>query len=136
MCANDYRQIADTFLMPPLGPAHAERYFSPEDIERYKQNFGRPGMARAAINYYRAMVDANTRKPFPELRQALKGKLSVPTLILWGEKDAALGTQLLRGTEKYVDRVKIVVFPGCSHWVQHERAEDTNRLLREFIESN
>lgn len=30
MCANDYRQIADTFLMPPLGPAHAERYFSPE----------------------------------------------------------------------------------------------------------
>ena len=27
------------------------------------------------------------------LHRALKGQLSVPTLILWGEKDAALGTQ-------------------------------------------
>lgn len=136
MCANDYQQVADSFMVPPMGPVNAERYFSPDDIERHKQNFGRPGVAHATINYYRAMVDTNTRKPCHELRRALKGKLTVPTLVLWGEKDAALGTQLLRGTEKHVERVKVVVLPGCSHWVQHERAEETNRLLREFIESD
>ncbi|KAL4421797.1 hypothetical protein ABPG77_009603 [Micractinium sp. CCAP 211/92] len=135
-CANDFQQIADAFLVPPFGPANAERFFSAEDIERYKQNFGRPGMAHAAINYYRAMIDANTRKPVHELRRALKGKLLVPTLVLWGEKDGALGTQLLRGTEKYVDSVKIVILPGCSHWIQHERPEETNSLLREFLEAN
>lgn len=40
-----------------------------QDIERHKQNFGRPGVAHATINYYRAMVDTNTRKPCHELRR-------------------------------------------------------------------
>ncbi len=29
-CANDFQQIADAFLVPPFGPANAERYFSAE----------------------------------------------------------------------------------------------------------
>ncbi|KAL4431408.1 hypothetical protein ABPG75_006664 [Micractinium tetrahymenae] len=140
LCANDYQQVADAFVGKPVGPDHPERYFTPEDIERYKQNFGRPGMAHASVNFYRAMIDTNTRAPFYELRQAQRGNLSVPTLILWAEKDAALGPQarsaLLRGTEKYVDRVKVVVMPGCSHWIQHEQPEETNRLLREFMETS
>jgi hypothetical protein len=41
----------------------------PQEIERYKQAFGRPGTPTAAVNYYRSLVDANSRRPIPQLNQ-------------------------------------------------------------------
>jgi hypothetical protein len=32
-----------------------------QDIERYKQAFGRPGAAKALLDYYRSLVDTRTR---------------------------------------------------------------------------
>jgi hypothetical protein len=34
-----------------------------QDVERYKQAFGRPGVATGAINYMRAALDTMTRSP-------------------------------------------------------------------------
>lgn len=62
-------------------------------IERYKQAFGRPGAATALINYYRGAVDLASRYPAPGLQAALRKPLRVPTLLLWGERDTALGQQ-------------------------------------------
>jgi hypothetical protein len=36
-------------------------------VERYKQAFGRPSAATALINYYRAIIDMQTRAPAPAL---------------------------------------------------------------------
>jgi len=38
-----------------------------------------------------------------------------------------------QGTEKYVPDLDLHVLDNCSHWVQQERWEDTNRLMRAFF---
>ncbi|PSC74763.1 epoxide hydrolase [Micractinium conductrix] len=134
LAANDFQMVEDIFTSPVFAPRRPGT-FTKEDIERYKQAFGRPGAATAAVNYYRAMIDMNTRSPAPALQQALRRKLTVPTLLLWAENDPALGQQLLRGTDKYVDSLRVVVLPGCSHWAQQDAAQEVNRLLREHASS-
>ena len=38
----------------------------------------------------------------------MRTKLAVPTLLLWAENDIALGTGLLRGTDKRVETLEVV----------------------------
>ncbi len=45
----------------------------------------------------------------------------MPTLVLWADQDIALGTQLLRGLERYVERLQVQVLPDSSHWLQQDR---------------
>lgn len=132
LCANDYAMLAGMLTGAELG-CTTRGAIPPQEIERYKQAFGRPGTPTAAVNYYRSLVDANSRSPIPQLNQAMRRKLTVPTLLLWGEKDGALGQQLLRGTERYVETLTIQVLPGCSHWVQQDQPEEVNRRMREFL---
>lgn len=132
LCAEDYQMVQDTFIAPPFAPNHPD-VFSNEDMERYKQAFGRPGAATATVNYYRSLIDLNSRRPAPALQQALNKKLTIPTLLVWAENDAALGQQLLRGTERHVEHLRVVVLPGCSHWAQQDQPEEVNRLLNEHL---
>jgi pimeloyl-ACP methyl ester carboxylesterase len=57
----------------------------------------------------------------------------VPTLVIWGEKDTALLPQNLDGLERYVPRLTIRRIPEGSHWVIHEKPEEIDQDIREFI---
>ena len=48
-------------------------------------------------------------------------KLQVPTLLLWGADDIALGPQLAHQTPMFVQDVEIHVLSNCSHWAQQDR---------------
>jgi pimeloyl-ACP methyl ester carboxylesterase len=47
--------------------------------------------------------------------------VEVPTLVLWADKDVALGVGLLRGIEEVVQRAEVHVLENCSHWVQQDK---------------
>lgn len=102
--------------------------FSSEDLEAYKNAASKPGALTAMINYYRGIFGK-----FPLDIQFPKEKLSIPTLMIWGEKDTALGKELTYGTEEYVRDLTIKYIPNCSHWVQQEKPELVNQYIREFI---
>ena len=57
--------------------------FSKEDLQKYTDALEHPGAFKAAISYFRAALKG---KP-----PSGTGKVSVPTLLIWGEKDQALG---------------------------------------------
>jgi pimeloyl-ACP methyl ester carboxylesterase len=61
------------------------------------------------------------------------GVLEVPTLMIWGEKDTALGKELSYGTEAYVKDFQIKYIANCSHWVQQEQPQLVNQYIREFL---
>ncbi|KAK9833515.1 hypothetical protein WJX81_000275 [Elliptochloris bilobata] len=120
------------------GP-HAPRRpgtISDEDLERYKQALTRPGAMTASLEYYRSLVDRETRAPAPRYLEAKRrlraGLLPMPVLMLYGGQDAALGPELVNGTEKYVPDLELHVL-DCSHWVQQECWEDTNALMRAWL---
>ncbi len=120
---NDYQLLEAAFK----GMAVNKNAFSEADIEAYKNAFARRDTLTAALNYYRNMfAQGFTTQDW--------GVLTVPTLLIWGEDDTALGKELTYGTEAYVQDFRIRYIPHCSHWVQQEQPQLVNQLMREFLE--
>ena len=59
--------------------------------------------------------------------------IDVPTLMVWGEADAALGIETTYGTERYVRDLTLRTLPGVSHWVQQEAPDVVNVMLAAFL---
>jgi pimeloyl-ACP methyl ester carboxylesterase len=108
------------------GTAFNQAAFTVADIDAYKDAAAKPGALTAILNYYRNI--------FPQI---LFGKtwdiLEVPTLIIWGEQDTALGKELTYGTEAYVKNLQIKYVSNSGHWVQQEQPETVTQLIREFL---
>ncbi len=101
----------------------------PDDVLAvYRANALRPGGATAMINWYRAagrsFGDASAPTPVIE----------VPTLMVWGEEDTALGKELTFGTERYVKDLTLRYLPGVSHWVQQEAPERVNEIWGAWLD--
>jgi len=125
LAAFDYRAIRDAFLRMSRRP---ER-FPPDVLEVYRRNAAEPGALSAMINYYRALVrggaDRQRRLGYP--------RIDVPTLMVWGEEDDALGKETTYGTDRYVADLELHYLPGVSHWVQQEAPEEVNHIVKDWI---
>ena len=73
------------------GGSHVRSAWPPEELERYRREFLRPGAARAALGYYRAFF----RHPLAPRRAARSRAIEAPTLVLWGVEDQFLGEELI-----------------------------------------
>lgn len=123
--ANNYQAIASAFIDMAINKSA----FSPEDLSAYKKAAAKPGALNAMINYYRA----NFNIPSDNNNAKNYGVLDIPTLMIWGEEDTALGKELTYGTEDYVKDLKLKYIPNCSHWVQQEQPKLVNQYMREFL---
>jgi pimeloyl-ACP methyl ester carboxylesterase len=110
--------------------------FSDEDRAQYLAAWSQPGALTGGLNYYRA---AGVGPPTPEGAPARSfgapssRTVTVPTLVIWGERDSALLTGNLDGLEAFVPNLTIKRVPDGSHWVIHEQPELVNRLVRDFL---
>lgn len=118
---SDYQAIENALK----GMAVNKSAITPADIEAYKDAASRRGALTAMLNYY--------RNAFSNLQQPDWSLLQVPTLMIWGEEDTALGKELTFGTEEYVRNFQIRYIPKCSHWVQQEQPALVNEYIREFL---
>jgi pimeloyl-ACP methyl ester carboxylesterase len=123
MQLSDYQAIESAFQ----GMAVDKSAFTKADIEAYKDAASRRGALTAMLNYYRHAFSGLVSKDWTVL--------DVPTLMIWGEDDTALGKELTYGTEAYVRNFKIQYIVNCSHWVQQEQPALVNQYMREFLAS-
>jgi len=100
--------------------------FSTQDLERYREAWLQPGAVSGMLGWYRAAL----RFAGDTL---LERRVAAPTLVLWGERDVALGSEMARMSMEWCDDAKLVMFPSASHWVQHDEAQAVNQYLFEFI---
>jgi pimeloyl-ACP methyl ester carboxylesterase len=100
--------------------------FSTQDMQRYRQAWRKPGALRGMLAWYRAA-----------LRYAdntfTAGKVSVPTLILWGDRDVALDKRTADQSLAWCRQGRIIHFPSATHWIQHDEPEAVNSALLGFI---
>jgi len=100
--------------------------FSKDDILKYKKAWAQPGAISSMINWYRASRRYPPRMP-------KKPRVSVPTLVLWGKQDVALSHRMAQPSIDYCDEGKLIFFEDATHWVQHDKADEVNRLLLDFL---
>jgi pimeloyl-ACP methyl ester carboxylesterase len=119
------RAIGRIFKATSCEPAR----FTPEILSVYRDQAKTPGALTAMLNWYRAAARGGM------VRQVKLGfpTIEVPTLMLWGERDAALGKETTYGTHRYVSDLRIHYIPGASHWVQQDAPERVNEELVRFL---
>ncbi len=105
--------------------------FSEQDLEAYANQALQPGALTAMINWYRAAF--RRRRGGLQATARSTSTIEVPTLLIWGEHDLALGIGNTQGLEPYVTDLTIKRLPGVSHWVQQEAPEQVNALLEEWL---
>lgn len=120
---NNYQAIAEMFS----NTAVQKDTFTPEDLSAYRQAMAKPGAITAALNYYRSALWPILTKP------RAWSVLPMPTLLIWGEQDVALGKELTYGTEQYVRDLQIRYIPDSGHWVQQEKPTLVNQYMHEFL---
>ncbi|MEO0440898.1 MAG: alpha/beta fold hydrolase [Pseudomonadota bacterium] len=101
--------------------------FSDDDLGVYATAAMRNGALNSMINYYRALL---------RYRDAIEigdGKVDIPTLMIWGEEDAALNIKCTEGTDEWVRDFTLHRLPGVSHWVQQEAPEKVNAILGDWL---
>ena len=133
MAENNYERLLKMFSRTADGRCA----LSDAEIPLYRKAWSQPGALSCALNLYRA---SPLYPPTPEDPGAAALKLDpavltvrVPTLVIWGEADAALGTVLLDGLEELVPDLRIRRIPEGSHWVIHEQPRQVSQAIREFL---
>lgn len=115
------------FLSQMLLRSSAKGIFTPEEIEKYKKAWKRKGALKGMINWYRAALR------FDRSSSQTDQKVKIPTLIQWGVQDLALVEDMAKGSLKYCEKGSLKIYPDATHWIHHEKIEEVNRSIYEFI---
>jgi pimeloyl-ACP methyl ester carboxylesterase len=129
MGSRQARTVRQTFYATAVDKSR----FPEEVLDVYRKNALIPGALTAMINYYRANWGIRKGGLFAEQRQAIESILETPTLMIWGEKDIALGRHLTYGTDKLVKDLTLRYLPDVSHWVQQEAPETVNAMIEAWL---
>ena len=102
---------------------------APEQVEEYVRVLKQPGALTGALNWYRGGLTVD-RQPV--------GQISVPTLLIWGNQDQAIGRPGVTATPPLMDGPYRLVELDAGHWLIQEAEADVLREtlahLKEFAE--
>ena len=125
------RALEQTFRRGSLRP----ELFTDEDLAHYTAALLQPGALGAAINYYRAAFRSALRGVLRGgTHRGMNDPVTTPTLLVWGEQDRFLGTELTENLVPFVPKLRLLRVPGASHWVQIDAFERVNEAVLEFLE--
>lgn len=108
----------------------------PERARLYAENFAQPGVARAALAYYREMMRSFIRPSAISRFFFSYPKIQAPFRLIWGENDVALGKELTEGLEPYFEHPPEVDYlPGVGHFSTIEAPDAVAESLLEHFEA-
>jgi pimeloyl-ACP methyl ester carboxylesterase len=116
--------------------------FADADVAEFKRALRRRGPAgditalTAGVNYYRANFPRLSRN-FASLagrREPVEARVRVPTLFIYGERDAFVLPETVRGVGAYVAApYREVRLARAGHWVQQEYPNEVSAALLGFL---
>ncbi len=119
---DDYRRLRSMFSIGP-NPDAVPRAM----VDHFTRSVSRPGRLTAALNYYRANLVAGGGAWESPIRV---GPITMPTALLWGDQDPALGRRAAEATAQHVEGdYRLEVLEGAGHWLQFERPAEVSLAL-------
>jgi pimeloyl-ACP methyl ester carboxylesterase len=114
------------FAAKILQSSSHEGTFSEEDLVHYRRAWSQPRAFHSMLNWYRAFLQ---RPPSASTSR----KITVPTLLIWGAQDTALGREMAQPSIDLCENGQLVFIEDATHWVQHDAPKRVNRLIRSFF---
>jgi pimeloyl-ACP methyl ester carboxylesterase len=122
LAGDDYRRLKSMFSLGPNPDAVPGGI-----IDHFTRSVSRPGRLTAALNYYRANLSVGGGAWETPIRV---GPITMPTTLLWGDQDPALGRNAAEATAKHVEgEYSLEVLQGAGHWLQFERPAEVSLAL-------
>jgi pimeloyl-ACP methyl ester carboxylesterase len=127
----------DTFFEKTFG-GHVDLATIPESEKRqYLADWSQPGALTAMLNWYRAsrlvVPPPGVTVPLPDWLLRAFPKVRVPTLVIWGMKDAALLPLQLDGLDQLIEDLTIVRLPEAGHFAPWEAPDSVAQALKPFL---
>ena len=113
-----------------LGSGNVGTPFTDETLRLYAQSFREPARADAIVKLYRYYQRA--------LREGVAGRwrserLTVPTVVLFGERDRYLTPKLLPGYEPFADDMRVELVPDSGHFIADEKPDLVIERTRDWL---
>jgi pimeloyl-ACP methyl ester carboxylesterase len=121
-------------------------HYTEEDRQKWIDAWSQPGSTTAGLNYYRANhrnPPFNDRHPASTVARSWSAKevtegakstiIQVPTLVIWGMKDAAILPGHLTGLDKWAPNLSVKLYPDDEHWVMLTKYKEVSEDMRSFI---
>jgi pimeloyl-ACP methyl ester carboxylesterase len=119
-------RMKDAFRWPESMPA----WLSDADLDVYTREFEYSGFF-GPLSRYR-----NVDRDFEDLAGFAGRPIEIPALFIGGDRDGPTiwgAPAIERFGETLPKLHRSEILPGCGHWTQQERPEETNRLLLDFL---
>ena len=105
--------------------------------QQYLADWSQPGALTAMLNWYRGsklvVPPTGVTVPLPDWLLKAFPEIEVPTLVIWGMRDAALLPLQLDGLDELVDDLRIVRLPDAGHFAPWEAADAVAAALEPFL---
>lgn len=109
-------------------PAALPSWISRDEFDYYVKSYKKTGIT-PALNFYRNDGD------YIQLKEIYKRGISQPVLFVGGGEEAAVRFGSTEPMKAALHNLrKIVIIPGCGHWVQQEKPAELNRELIDFLD--
>ncbi len=104
--------------------------FSQDQLTEIKKALKAEGGVKAALAYYRSMIRGVTREQW----QVMSQQTTVPTLLVAGESDGALGMDQFKGiSDAFTNQFRFVSYPKVGHFPHCENTQCLTSDILEFI---
>jgi pimeloyl-ACP methyl ester carboxylesterase len=113
-------------LVRALRQMSTPQAFTEDDWPKYREAWSQPRAFTAMVNWYRALTRPSSSK-LP------RGRIVVPTLLIWGVRETALGRELAPDSIAMCDNGRLEWREAAGHFVQHDDPDAVNRLLMQFL---
>jgi pimeloyl-ACP methyl ester carboxylesterase len=79
---------------------------------------------------------ARTCDALADAQPADVAKIACPVLLVTGDEDAVAPAQSVRQIAERIPGCRLEILRGCGHWTTIEKPDESNDLLRRFLEAN
>ena len=97
---------------------------SDDEINHYMDIFSQKNTLKTSLHWYRANFPSNSRRV---------GDIHVPTLIIYGKNDMAVGETAVDESEKYLKADYEIKKVDAGHWLIQESFDEVSEYILDYI---
>ncbi|WMT76326.1 alpha/beta hydrolase [Bradyrhizobium sp. Ash2021] len=115
-----------------IDPHRASGTMTEEEAAEYIALWNNAGSLTAGLNYYRANKSGPPSGDDNEPRSLPDTVISVPTLVIWGEKDVYFTPDNADLLQEVVPDLTVRRFAENDHWIVHQKPKEVAALIAQF----